>query len=303
MNPSHPDGALRILSPPYDRLSPVPPERRQRRALLARPGTALIWDLGGDPATAHRDTVLTRPGGCALILILPPAPRIKRNGRILALVEASRPSSILPHSETVGTHDQVAELQNLLRRPPADLPAEVTDYLAWRGIHVRQDTRRLIRRIVELSTELRSIAGLARSVYLSRRALGRRFEADGLPVPSHWLQFARLLRVAIQLQTTEDSVVSVGYRLGYPDGFSLSNQMSRLIGYRPTEVRRCLGWEWIMEAWLRKEADAGGLRPSFGKAGRKNSRVMTPAEIGRGSRVGAPASEVGKVAEASPNSQ
>jgi hypothetical protein len=29
--------------------------------------------------------------------------------------------------------------------------------------------------------------------------------------------------------------------------------MKRMIGYRPTEVRNLLGWEWIVEAWLRRE--------------------------------------------------
>jgi hypothetical protein len=37
----------------------------------------------------------------------------------------------------------------------------------------------------------------------------------------------------------------------------MSNQMKRMIGYRPTEVREHLGWEWIVEAWLRREATAG----------------------------------------------
>ena len=46
---------------------------------------------------------------------------------------------------------------------------------------------------------------------------------------------------------------------GYPDGFTLSNQMKRLIGCRPTEVRTCLGREWILDAWLRREYAMGGL--------------------------------------------
>jgi hypothetical protein len=33
--------------------------------------------------------------------------------------------------------------------------------------------------------------------------------------------------------------------------------MKRLIGYRPSEVRRLLGWEWLVEAWLLKEKLVG----------------------------------------------
>jgi hypothetical protein len=39
----------------------------------------------------------------------------------------------------------------------------------------------------------------------------------------------------------------------------MSNQMKRLIGYRPSDIRACLGWEWIVEAWLRREAEVGNL--------------------------------------------
>ncbi|MDH5760545.1 MAG: AraC family transcriptional regulator [Gemmatimonadota bacterium] len=175
------------------------------------------------------------------------------------LVEITRPHAVLPYQEELPS----ASLRQALARPPLDLAAAVTDYLAWRGIPTDQETRRLIRKIVDLSADLRSVSGLSRHLYLSRRALGRRFLTNGLPVPSHWLHFARLLRAALQIQNTDDSVVSVAYGLGYPDGFSLSNQMYRLTGHRPQTVRTCLGWEWIIEAWLRREADRGGLAPEF----------------------------------------
>jgi AraC-like DNA-binding protein len=170
-----------------------------------------------------------------------------------------RPLGILPYHETPSVEDLVWALT----RPPEDLPLEVTEYLIWRGIPLDRETARIIRKTVELSAEVRSISALARSLYLSRRALGRRFLNRGLPVPSHWLHFARLLRVAIRLQNSGESVVAIGFELGYPDGFSLSNQMMRLIGCRPSEVRAHLGWEWVLEAWLRREADTGGLAPEY----------------------------------------
>ena len=172
------------------------------------------------------------------------------------------------------------------------MASEITEYLTWRGIRVGSDARHLVRRTIELSVELRSITALSRSLYLSRRALGRRFESEGLPVPSHWLHFARLLRVALRLQNSEDTVVTAGFRLGYPDGFSLSNQMYRLTGYRPTEARQYLGWEWLVEAWLRREAETGGLLPEEGTQSiRTEPEHFTPPSLAtrrradRGSRV------------------
>ncbi len=38
--------------------------------------------------------------------------------------------------------------------------------------------------------------------------------------------------------------------------------MQRLFGTRPSVVRQCLGWEWLVEEWLcREEAAAGGRVP------------------------------------------
>jgi AraC-like DNA-binding protein len=152
-------------------------------------------------------------------------------------------------------------MAEVLRCPPLDLAADITDYLAWRGLSVDRDTTNVLRRIIDLSAKARTIKELTRAMYVSRRALGRRLETRGLPVPSHWLQVARLMRLSARLQNSDASIFSLAYEFGYPDGFSVSNQMYRLIGYRPSQVRECFGWEWILEGWLRREAETGGLAP------------------------------------------
>jgi len=172
-----------------------------------------------------------------------------------------RPHSILPHISEADPEDLVA----ILRRFPTQLPAEVGEFLTWRGIDVDLDTRRLIRKTLELSGELRTVSGLARALYMSRRALGRRFLSRGLPVPSHWLHFGRILRGSIRLQDPSTSLFSVGCDLGYPDGFAFSNQMKRLTGLRPSIMREAYGWEWIVESWLKKEATDGGLAPELSR--------------------------------------
>jgi len=128
------------------------------------------------------------------------------------------------------------------------------------------DTRRLIRKTLELSGELRTVSGLARALYMSRRALGRRFMTRGLPVPSHWLHFGRILRGAVRLQDPRANLFGIGFDLGYPDGFAFSNQMKRLTGLRPSIMRECFGWEWIVESWLKKEAENGCLSPRLKSA-------------------------------------
>jgi transcriptional regulator GlxA family with amidase domain len=152
------------------------------------------------------------------------------------------------------------ELAYLLLGEPRSLAAEFIDYLMWRGMALDPETRRIISRFVELSAQVRTLSGAARGVYLSRRALGRRFRDRGLPVPSHWLQLCRILRATMKLQSSpRSSLHEVARSLGYPDGFTLSNQMNRLVGFRPSTARERLGWEWVVEAWLDRERSTGAL--------------------------------------------
>jgi AraC-like DNA-binding protein len=111
--------------------------------------------------------------------------------------------------------------------------------------------------------------------------MGRRLQNRGLPVPSHWLQLGRLLRVASRLQNSQATISSVAFEHGYPDGFSLSNQMERLIGHRPSDVREWLGWEWLVESWLQREAARGGLRPSASPAVRQAGPTPRARRRGR----------------------
>ena len=243
------------LFPPYREVDPVSHPSAFPSAPLPPRGAVLLWNVqAGDWGRGFR-AVRDRPPGVALFILLPPAPQLGGLDRLLELMEYCRPHSILPHMEQLIPEELVA----FLRRFPADFPMEVADYLTWRGIEVDTDTRRLIRRTLELSDELRTVGGLARSLYLSRRALGRRFLTRGLPPPSHWLHFGRILRASVRLQNPDSTLFSVAGELGYPDGFSLSNQMHRLIRLRPSIMRECFGWEWIVESWLHQEALDGNL--------------------------------------------
>ncbi len=245
-----------LLAPPYRSFLPLDPAEtfpRDRRILR---GTALIWNLDQGHDDGLLDRVAERPAGVPLMVVLPPADRLEPlRDRVLAVTEEARPQSVMPfHPRLIPQ-----EMASLLRREPRSIPQEFTDYLTWRGLPLDQETRRIVRRTAELSAELRTLGALARGIYLSRRALGRRFRKRGLPVPSHWLQFCRLLRATLRLQNSRASLFEVACSLGYPDGFTLSNQMERLVGVRPSEARRQLGWEWFVEAWLQYEWQKGGL--------------------------------------------
>ena len=253
--PNLPQTPFLLLSAPYRNLVPLRVPAEFIEAGRGLKGSALIWRLGTGDLDDDMKIARRRPAGVVLILVLPPAAVLTPETDLLHIIGRCRPTAIVPHHDDIEPED----MKSLMRRPPTDLPVEFTEYLAWRGVRVDRGTRDIIRRTVMLATDLTTIASLSRTIYLTRRALGRRFVSRGLPVPSHWLQFCRILHAVLRLQNSSQSLHSVACGLGYPDGFAMSNQMNRLIGVRPSTARRCLGWEWLLECWLQKERATGGL--------------------------------------------
>ena len=261
-----------LLGPPYRHLKAVnladPAQPREA-------GWSMTWDLGSERWSDGEQFVADRLAGISLVIILPDGNDRLSVLRILRLIERTRPQVVLPHHEVPSPR----EIAGVVRRPPASLASSVTDYLEWRGIPLDPATRNIVRRTLELSDRVQTITALARNLYMSRRALGRRLLSQDLPVPSHWLQIARILRVTIKLQNTDASLFSIATSLGYPDGFSLSNQMKRLCDVRPLEARQRLGWEWLFETWLAREAERGTLAQSVFRA--RHSIVVHGADPAR----------------------
>lgn len=242
------------FAPPYNHITPVD-LRECEPATEVPKGVGVLWCMAaGDPDTDWQ-LARHRPPGTALLVMLPPAEALGSYPHIVDRIDMCNPQSILPYDP----EPDPDTLMVAMKLPPPRLSIALTDYLTWRGMRLDTDTRRLIQRTVDLAPEVSSISGLSRALYLSRRALGRRFMTRGLPVPSHWLHIGRILNAVIRLQTTPTSLFAIAIDLGYPDGFALSNQMKRLIGARPSVCRDCLGWEWVVECWLQQERAAGTL--------------------------------------------
>ena len=246
--PSATASALTRFAPPYANLTPQP--LNALGGLAEWRGCALVWRLQ-DSATQWPEYawLADRPMGLPLMVLLPHADEIDRTVPLLRRVRDLRPRAVIPGA-ILGTPDH---LRALLAAPPRSVSGTVTEYLRLRGILRSESARREVHRVLDLAPEVVSISQLARRLYTSRRTLGRHFAEWGLPVPSHWLQFGRLLHVCLHLHAEQTAVFRLAARARYPDGFTLSNQMKRLIGHRPSEIRRLLGWEWIVEAWLERE--------------------------------------------------
>jgi AraC-like DNA-binding protein len=245
---------LSIFSPPYEKLVPCTPELiRELHVVDDWKGSAIVWQLSSEQdAMRQYDSLRYKAQGIPLMVLLPPPKDIADLIDMLPLIRGLSPRMILPF----GLFDTPYRLRQILAMAPRSIAVAVTDYLTRRGSLRTRKGIREFHRIMELAPETNSIAMLSRRMYTSRRTLGRHFAATSMPVPSHCLHFGRLINVAIQLQQEDSAIFEIASRFGYPDGFTMSNQMKRLIGYRPSEVRNLLGWEWIVEAWLKIERTA-----------------------------------------------
>ena len=255
ISPTRPNTVL-VMGPPYRHLTPLD---LADPVLPRKGGWLMLWHLGNAGWSDGADLVANRPAGIPLAIVLPDGDDRLAVLRILRAIERSRPQAVLPYHGTPAA----GEIASVIRRPPTSLSTSVSEYMEWRGFSLDPVTRSIVRRIVELSPRVRTITLLAKSLYMSRRALGRRLLNSGLPVPSHWLHIARVLRATIRLQNSDASLFNVACSLGYTDGFSLSNQMKRLCGIRPVEARKRLGWEWVFETWLAHEAARGTVAARF----------------------------------------
>ena len=245
-------GAVSLLGPPYSHLEQV------SLADYVQPregGWIMAWNLEADDWSDATDLVANRLAGVALVIILPRDDDRAGLVRILRAIQKTRPQAVMPHHQA----PQPKEIAQVIRRPPVALASSVSEYMRWRGFSLEPATMNTIRRTIQLSARLSTITELARNLYMSRRALGRKFLKSKLPVPSHWLHIARLIRATLKLQNSTESLFQVATSLGYPDGFSMSNQMYRLCRIRPQQARARYGWEWIFECWLARELAIGGV--------------------------------------------
>jgi AraC-like DNA-binding protein len=238
---------LQLFRPPYRGCETIEPGWRPA---VPAPGVAVVWFLSLEtPSYAELDWLWERPRSLPLFVVLPEPEDVPSLATVLRSIPELSPRGVLP-SVATGT---MAALRTLLASPPRSLSQATADLLTELGWVPDLETRARIELIFARAPHTSSIDQLSTALCQSRRTLGRFFAERGLPVPSHWLQFARILHVAVQLQNTRTNINRVSSRFGYPDGFTMSNSMKRLTGYRPSFVREHLGWEWIVAAWLRSE--------------------------------------------------
>jgi AraC-like DNA-binding protein len=159
-----------------------------------------------------------------------------------------------------------AVLGESLRRPLTatdNLGGDVVEWLSLFGLRLSPTVAHLIYQIFTDAPRFTEIGPLLQSIGAAESSTRFRFRKKGLPAPSRWLQVARALHAALRIQLEpKKSILAHACSLGYADHSALCHQMKRVFGTTPAAVRQTLGWEWLMERWVRKEV----LGPRRGRA-------------------------------------
>ncbi|MEX2571138.1 MAG: helix-turn-helix domain-containing protein [Gemmatimonadota bacterium] len=150
-----------------------------------------------------------------------------------------------------------APLGESLRRPltsSTNLGREVVDWLPLFGLRLSPTLNHLICEIFTEAPRFSEIGPLLKSLGAAESSTRFRFRKKGLPAPSRWLQAARALHAALRIQLEpEKSILTHACALGYADHSALCHQMKRVFRTTPAAVRETLGWEWLLERWMRAE--------------------------------------------------
>lgn len=158
-----------------------------------------------------------------------------------------------------------APLGESLRRPltsSTSLGPDVVEWLSLFGLRLTPTVGYLIAQIFTDAPHHSEVGALLRSIGAAESSTRFRFRKKGLPAPSKWLQAARALHAALRIQLDpQKSILAHACALGYSDHSALCHQMKRTFRTTPAVVRETLGWEWLLERWVRAEVLSGASRP------------------------------------------
>lgn len=245
--------ALSIVqaNPPYDTLEPfVPIEGRFPASLpLGAILCVQVQDIEHAWSSLETEVPKLRATYPAAPLVLHLAHRAAAG----AVDLARRTAALFVRAILVEDEPFAATLRPIMTHP-VDLAGDILEWLPRRGVRVPPECVPFIRETVRCAPSSRSLVELLQELGESEHAVRKRLRARGLPAPSHWHALARAVCVALRLQDAPDRpLLDVALDAGYSEHSTLSRQMVRLFGLRPSVIRTLLGWEPLVDRWVARE--------------------------------------------------
>lgn len=246
-----PLSALSLAAPPYTHLVPLIAEGRLPRAAV------LVLDVRGPdeagPPLAQAVTAARTRFPAAPVVV-----RVAAASPVALRVAQSAPR--LRVRAVVGTDEPLAPALRSLLPHPAALGDDVVEWMGVRGHPLSPSAAALVRHLVDTSATCARVADALARAGQSERTARHCMRVRALPPPSAWHQASRALHAVLRIQAEPDvHVLTVAEDCGYSDHSGLSRQLARTFGVGVSAVRGTVGWEWLLDRWLRSRA----RRPAF----------------------------------------
>jgi AraC-like DNA-binding protein len=244
--------ALFQLSPPYEHYEAVP----DIAALTPQdlPDAALLVVALDQPSHVWDEAPALIPQLRARFPATPVVVRVPRGTDEAELEWARRAGRLQVRAVVIEGEVPRTRLRQVLT-DVSTFPEQVEQWLPLRLPRLAPDVGRMIATIVRLAPRYAEVSVLLGTLGHAERTVRTWFRRAEVPGPGKWLAAAHAVRAALRLQGDSSPLLTVAVECGYSDHSSLSRQSLRLFGVRPGMIRRTLGWEWLMDRWLRR---AGG---------------------------------------------
>lgn len=132
------------------------------------------------------------------------------------------------------------------------LADDVLDWLALRRLRLTPAIGSLLHEIFTHAPATPDLSTLLAQVGMAESSARFRLHKRLLPTPSRWFQVARALHTVLRIQAEPGTpLLRIAHEFGYADHSALSQLVYRSFRVRPGAVRGTLGWEWLMQRWLR----------------------------------------------------
>lgn len=115
---------------------------------------------------------------------------------------------------------------------------------------------KLVRRMFDSPKPIRSVHQWSKRTGVSRRSIVRHMAWAGFPHPVQWKMLSQLLWAQRTLYRVRRAN-RAAYAAGYPDPFTYSNQMLKVLGTRPSDVMH-LTPDQLMAHWIERYRDQFG---------------------------------------------
>lgn len=173
--------------------------------------------------------------------------------------EAGRLSDELPRTRLDHLTQQLSVEFARVGRSDSWADRALADLSRAAGARLPGSLRSFGRRIMEYPVHYTTLFPLATACGTTRGALKARFRRRGLPTPSTYLRWFRLLAVAEVLSQQDVTVADAARRCGFTSDGNLCRMMAKVTSMTPTEVRSTHGQRTLVLAFVWKHLGAEAL--------------------------------------------